>query len=278
MIELTLIAFLALVFLHICRRRVFAREGDFFDRSKDEQFAHKWGYADTRFEFDDDRTVHVTGTRYPLCGYQMPYFLPFVEEVLDLPIRPEDMGQEVEHRDLPAPIANAGFLDAVREVLSEDCASQEDHLRLTHSHGQLSVDEVYQILYHRPPERLVDVVLFPEGEADVQQIIHLANAHNAVLVPYGGGTNVSGALVVPPSETRLVASVDMRRMNRVVWLDEANLQACVEAGISGKQLEHALNARGYTSGHDSRQLGVFDPGRLDFDECQRHEKESLRQY
>ncbi len=254
MIELTLIAFLALAFLHICRRRVFAREGDFFDRSKDEQFAHKWGYADTRFEFDDDRTVHVTGTRYPLCGYQMPYFLPFVEEVLDLPIRPEDMGQEVEHRDLPAPIANAGFLDAVREVLSEDCASQEDHLRLTHSHGQLSVDEVYQILYHRPPERLVDVVLFPEGEADVQQIIHLANAHNAVLVPYGGGTNVSGALVVPPSETRLVASVDMRRMNRVVWLDEANLQACVEAGISGKQLEHALNARGYTSGHDPDSL------------------------
>ena len=254
MTELTLIAVLALVFLHICRRRVFARESDFFDRSEGEQFDHKWGYADTRFEFDDDRTVRVTGTRYPLCGYPMPHFLPFVEEVIDVPIRPEDVGREVEHRDLPAPIANAGFLDAVREVLSEDCASREDRVRLTHSHGQLSVDEVYQILYHRLPDRLVDVVLFPQGEADVQRIIHLANAHNVVLVPYGGGTNVSGALAIPPSEKRMVASVDMRRMNRVVELDEENLQARVEAGISGKQLERVLNDRGYTSGHDPDSL------------------------
>ena len=254
MTEWTLIAVLALVFLHIFRRRVFARESDFFDRSEGEQFDHKWGYADTRFEFDDDRTVRVTGTRYPLCGYRMPHFLPFVEEVLDVPIRPEDMGREIEHRDLPAPIANAGFLEAVREVLSEDCVSREDRVRLTHSHGQLSVDEVYQILYHRLPDRLVDVVLFPQGEADVQQIIRLANAHNVVLVPYGGGTNVSGALAIPPSEKRMVASVDMRRMNRVVELDEENLQACVEAGISGKQLERVLNDRGYTSGHDPDSL------------------------
>lgn len=254
MTELTLIAVLALVFLHICRRRVFARESDFFHRSEGAQFDHKWGYADTRFEFDDDRTVRVTGTRYPLCGYQMPHFLPFVEEVLDVPIRPEDMGREVEHRDLPAPIANAGFLEAVREVLSKDCVSREDRVRLTHSHGQLSVDEVYQILYHRLPDRLVDVVLFPQGEADVQQIIRLANAHNVVLVPYGGGTNVSGALAIPPSEKRMVASVDMRRMNRVVGLDEENLQARVEAGISGKQLERVLNDRGYTSGHDPDSL------------------------
>ena len=254
MIELTLVALLVLVFLLMRWGRADAREGDFFDRAEGEQFDHKWGYADTRFEFDDDRTVHVTGTRYPLCGYQMPYFLPFVEEVIDVPIRPKDMGREVEHRDLPAPIANAGFLDAVREVLSEDCVSLNDRVRLTHSHGQLSVDEVYQILYHRLPDRLVDVVLFPQGEADVQQIIHLANAHDVVLVPYGGGTNVSGALAIPPSEKRMVASVDMRRMNRVVWLDEENLQACVEAGISGKQLEQVLNDRGYTAGHDPDSL------------------------
>ena len=196
----------------------------------------------------------MTGTRYPLCGYRMPYFLPFVEEVIDLPIRPEDMGQEVEHGDLPEPVANDGFLNAVREVLNENQVSQEDAERLVHSHGQLSVDEVYQILYHRPPERLVDVVLFPEEDADVQTIIQLANDHNVVLVPYGGGTNVSGALAISTSETRMVASVDMRRMNRIVQLDEENFQACVQAGISGTQLENALNERGYTSGHDPDSL------------------------
>lgn len=254
--ELMVVAFLlVLVFLLFRGRRAFASKGRFSDgEAEGERFAHKWGYKDTRFEFDDDRTVQVTGTRYPLCGYRMPYFLPFVEEVLDVPIRPEDMGQEVEHRDLPVPVANDEFLRAVREALNDDGVSQEDMERLVHSHGQLSVDEVYQILYHRPPERLVDVVLFPEEDADVQAIIQLANDHNVVLVPYGGGTNVSGALAIPTSEARMVASVDMRRMNRIVQVDEENFQACVQAGISGKQLEIALNELGYTSGHDPDSL------------------------
>ena len=245
---------LVLIFLFIRGRRAFASKDRFAEGAEGERFAHKWGYRDTRFEFDDDRTVRVTGTRYPLCGYRMPYFLPFVEEVIDLPIRPEDMGQEVEHRDLPDPVANDGFLNAVREVLNENQVSQEEAERLVHSHGQLSVDEVYQILYHQPPDRLVDVVLFPEEDADVQTIIQLANDHNVVLVPYGGGTNVSGALAISTSETRMVASVDMRRMNRIVQVDEENFQACVQAGISGKQLEIALNELGYTSGHDPDSL------------------------
>ena len=245
---------LVLIFLLVRGRRAFASKDRFAEGAEGERFAHKWGYRDTRFEFDDDRTVRVTGTRYPLCGYRMPYFLPFVEEVIDLPIRPEDMGQEVEHRDLPDPVTNDGFLNAVREVLNENQVSQEEAERLVHSHGQLSVDEVYQILYHQPPDRLVDVVLFPEEDADVQIIIQLANEHNVVLVPYGGGTNVSGALAISTSETRMVASVDMRRMNRIVQVDEDNFQACVQAGISGTQLERALNARGYTSGHDPDSL------------------------
>ena len=69
-------------------------------------------------------------------------------------------------------------------------------------------------------------------------------------MPYGGGTNVSGALSLPPGEGRPIASVDMGRMNRILWLDEENLQACVEAGITGKELERLLGERGYTSGHD----------------------------
>ncbi|MDP6039041.1 MAG: FAD-binding oxidoreductase [Candidatus Latescibacteria bacterium] len=252
--ELMIIVCLALAFLLARSRRVFASEDDLFDRSEGEQYAHKWGYTDTWFEFDDDRTVRVTGSRYPLCGYRMPYFLPFVEEVIGMPIRPEDMGQEVEHRDLPEPVANVEFLDAMRSALSADQISQDDQDRLVHSHGQLSVDEIYQVLYNRPPKRLVDVVLYPQEEADVQKIIQCANDHGVVLVPYGGGTNVSGALAIPTSEMRLVASVDMRRMKRIVWLDEENFQACVEAGISGKQLENELDARGFTAGHDPDSL------------------------
>ena len=235
-------------------KRARAEEVEFFDRSEGEQFDHKWGYTDTRFEFVDDRTVRVSGNRYPICGFDMPNFIPFVEEILQIPIRKEDMGKEVKHENLPAPLQNEGFETAIKGVLSANQISQVDQDRLVHSHGQLSVDEIYRVLYDRPPERLVDVVLYPENEDNVQQIIQLANEHNVVLVPYGGGTNVSGALAIPTTETRMVASVDMRRMKAIVWLDEENFLACVEAGISGKQLENALNAKGYTSGHDPDSL------------------------
>lgn len=250
---LTLII-LAVVLITCRPRRACASGNSFFDRSEGERYPHKWGYVDTRFEWDDDRTVHVTGMRYPLCGYRMPGFIPFVEEILNLSITPDMAGKERVHTDLPAAKITAGFLEGVDKALSGDQVSVEDRDRLVHSHGQLSVDEIYSVLYERPPERLVDVVLYPQSEKDVCAIIELANKHDVVLVPYGGGTNVSGALAIPVEEQRMVASVDMRRMNRIAWLDEENFLACVEAGISGKQLENALDAKGYTSGHEPDSL------------------------
>ena len=115
-------------------------------------------------------------------------------------------------------------------------------------------------MYGDSLSRLVDLVFYPEEEADVKAMIDLANEHDVCLVPYGGGTNVSGALACPADERRTIVSVDMRRMNRVLWIDEANLQACVEAGISGKGLEHALGERGYTSGHDPDSVELSTMG------------------
>src|SRR5215203_4067581 len=43
------------------------------------------------------------------------------------------------------------------------------------------------------------------------------------LIPYGGGTNVSDALQVPKAETRMVVSLDMRRMNAIEWIDAENM-------------------------------------------------------
>ena len=59
-----------------------------YDLSDGERHPHKWGYTDTRFEFDGPQTVRVTGSRYPLAGFTMPHFIPFVEEMLQVPIDP----------------------------------------------------------------------------------------------------------------------------------------------------------------------------------------------
>lgn len=231
-----------------------------YDLSEGERFRHRWGYTDTRFEFADPRTVRVTGTRYPISGDLMPNFIPFAEEVLGVPFRPEDVAEEIQDKKIPAAKRNDAFLKAVHDQFESDRLAQDDKDRLAHSHGQLSVDEIYRLLYDSPLDRVVDLVCYPQSEEEVQKIVRLANEHKVVLVPYGGGTNVSGALTLPVSEQRMIVSVDMRRMNRILWVDEENLQACIEAGISGKQMEKELVEKGYTSGHDPDSIELSTLG------------------
>ena len=58
-----------------------------------------------------------------------------------------------------------------------------------HSHGA-SLREVMQLRYSRFP-RYVDVVVYPSSHAHCEQIVKMAHKHNVVLIPYGGGTNVT---------------------------------------------------------------------------------------
>ena len=230
-----------------------------YDMSEGDRNAHLWGYTDTRFEFDADGSVRVTGSRYPMAGYRMPYFLPFVEEILGMRFRAEDAVVEVNEHAIPEPRVDEAFLSAIANRFGVGQISLDEEDRLIHSHGQLSVDEIYRLLYIEAPARAVDVVVFPESEEQVKHLVRIATEHDVCLVPYGGGTNVSGALTCPPEEQRAIVSVDMGRMKRILDIDADNLLACVEAGISGKELERELNARGYTSGHepDSVELSTL---------------------
>ncbi len=222
----------------------------YYDPREGERYLHKWGYTDTRFEFDGPQSVRVTGDRYPISGFSMPYLIPFVEGVLKVPFTEDHLADEEVDYSLPDPVANEAFVSGVREALSDDQVSQDAKARLSHSHGQLSVDEIFRLLNGGKLDRVVDVVIYPLHEEDVRRVVELASEHDVCLIPFGGGTNVSGALACPPDETRLIASVDVRRMNRILWIDEANQLACIEAGISGKQMELDLGEKGYTTGHD----------------------------
>ena len=71
-----------------------------------------------------------------------------------------------------------------------------------------------------------------------------------MLVPYGGGTNVTNALLLDTQEKRMIVSIDMTRMNRIKWVDKVNMVACVEAGIIGQDLDRALKTYGVTMGHE----------------------------
>ena len=51
---------------------------------------------------------------------------------------------------------------------------------------------------------------------------------------------MSGALECPPGERRPIVSLDMTEMDRILWIDEENLTAHIEAGIIGQDLERQV--------------------------------------
>jgi FAD/FMN-containing dehydrogenase len=53
-----------------------------------------------------------------------------------------------------------------------------------------------------------------------------ARQHRVVLIPYGGGTSVSHALMVPENLKRSVVAVDMKEMNAIQWVGGASHRVC----------------------------------------------------
>ena len=221
-------------------------------------WGHKWGFRDTEFRLNEDGSVTLTGQRYNLSGYRMYDLLPYVEKVLGVRLDLRDRKQETDPKTVPPCKRNEEFCQALEKHFKPGQYSFEDGSRLLHSHGQTTSEEVYKVLYSRL-DRVVDMVFHCESKDDVRRIIQLAAEHGVCLIPFGGGTSVSGALQLPKTETRMIISVDTRRMNNIEWIDEENQCASVQAGITGMELEKQLASKGFTCGHepDSIELSTL---------------------
>jgi alkyldihydroxyacetonephosphate synthase len=148
--------------------------------------------------------------------------------------------------EFPEPILNEDFVESIKSFKIDHSLDGMD--RLIRSHGQ-TVHDVYIVrngLYKRIP----DIILWPKNHDEVVKIVKRANELDVMLIPFGGGTSVSGAITCPQEETRCIAVVDTSQMNRLLWLDRSNLVACFESGIVGQDLERVLQEEGLTMGHE----------------------------
>jgi glycolate oxidase len=86
------------------------------------------------------------------------------------------------------------------------------------------------------PPRHADYVVMPETVEEVRSLVLLANEAKIPMTPLGGGFTLS-ALVVP-NKGGIV--LDMRRMDRILEVDEINRYALIEAGVSQGALKAYL--------------------------------------
>ena len=94
-----------------------------------------------------------------------------------------------------------------------------------------------------------DAVVYPHNADELTLLIELAHSSNLVLVPFGGGSSVVGGVESSDDQGRVVITVDMTKMNRIVSVDEQSMTAVVQAGIYGPDLEVQLRERGWTLSH-----------------------------
>jgi alkyldihydroxyacetonephosphate synthase len=149
--------------------------------------------------------------------------------------------------EIHPPKFNHAFLEELAET-GYDRRSFLKWERIQHSHGA-TLAEVYTLRHGSFP-RCVDVVIYPASHEHVETIVQLANKHDVAIIPYGGGTNVTQALLLNPKESRMIVSLDMTRMNKIKWVDKINMMACIEAGIIGQDLERELKNYGVVLGHE----------------------------
>ena len=214
----------------------------------EEESLDVWGFRDTRFDFNENGHVIIHGSRYELSGKELPRFLPWVREVLECDVNPRNINAPSYPTTIPDPQVSSAFVNDLKQFLRPDQLDKAGEMRLRHGHGHTQ-EEMYSIKYTRLG-RIPDIVVYPESEAEVVNLVEAAKKHGVSLIPYGGGTNVTDALRCDTREQRTIASVDMRRMNRILWIDRTNMMACIEAGAVGRNIMRELEKYGVTMGHE----------------------------
>jgi len=191
-----------------------------------------WGLDGVGFHFEDK-----------------PGFAPFVLNAVGLDLLTATKAEEPSFEELKVPKSNAkaALLKTLTGIVGADHVTTDDKLRVIHTYGKSLRDLVR--IRNNWIERTPDVVIYPADEAEVQAIVDAAIAADAVIIPFGGGSNIAGSLEPLPAEKRTIISLDLGRLRLVLDIDEESGLARIQAGSQGPDLEKQLNDKGWTIGH-----------------------------
>ncbi len=119
--------------------------------------------------------------------------------------------------------------DEFSKIVGANYIFIDDENRYTYSHDKT---EDYSFL--------PDVVLKPGTAEEISKILVICNEHKLPVTPRGGGTGLSGGAL--PVHHGVVIS--MERFNKILEIDELNLQATVEPGVITQVFQEAVIAKG----------------------------------
>src|SRR6185436_12718657 len=159
---------------------------------------------------------------------------------------PETPAKALDQITLPTSRLDPGARQSLVSALAADAVRDDQFERASHSRGK----SFHDLLHLRAGNVAApDAVVYPRSTDEVVRVLKWAGDNSVAVVPFGGGSSVVGGVTASACAQRAVVALDLTEMRTVVDIDAVSLTATAEAGIYGKDLEAALNAKGFTLGH-----------------------------
>lgn len=138
-------------------------------------------------------------------------------------------------------------LDALRAAVGVDAVSTDDDARRLRTRGKSTPD----LLRARGGDLAdaPDAVVRPRTHEDVAHVLRWATEHHVAVVPFGGGTCVTGGLAARREGYAGLVSLDLGRFGALLSVDQVSRTAVLQAGMRGPAAEAALTEHGLTLGH-----------------------------
>ncbi|ODV58738.1 FAD-binding oxidoreductase [Ascoidea rubescens DSM 1968] len=127
----------------------------------------------------------------------------------------------------------------IKQFIPEDNISQSPSEISTHSDN-------YWNSHHPTEDQFPKIVIYPESTEDVSKLLKISNKHNIPIVPYSGGTSLEGHFI----NTRNGIVIDLNRMNKIIKLNENDLDVVVQPGLGWQDLDEYLKPKNLLFGPD----------------------------
>ena len=185
-----------------------------------------WGWGDLERAISPDRAARVASRIAGALG-----------------VAPDVLTGPVPWRDVQIPDSKLVIPAWLSEI-----AISDPYERLSHCYGKSYV-ELIDGFYGRF-RSVPDLVLYPKSPAEVSACLEWASDRSVTVVPYGGGSSVTGGINPAGAEsTSGLVSLDTSKMNSLIEIDVVSQAAHLGAGVLGPQLERYVGEYGLTLRH-----------------------------
>jgi alkyldihydroxyacetonephosphate synthase len=187
----------------------------------------------------------------PWAGWDEPVPLPgpvrtLLAEYLGADLRPTPSVPESDAVLAPSRLS-ADALAAFTEAAGPGQVHTDRSARLRRAGGKSTTD----LLRRRAGDaaEAPDAVITPGTHDEVAAVLAAASQHRVAVIPFGGGTSVTGGVEPLRGGFAAAVALDLRRLDRLTGLDPESLTVTLQAGLRGPEAEELLGRHGLTLGH-----------------------------